>query len=68
MTSRLLAGWSFALGLIWLCWVLMAPIVAEHNYRPPVSQHLCPMIKVTHGIGPDLKTYTRAVDRCATGL
>ena len=63
---RLIAGWTVAYCLLWLCWVLAAPVIAESVRHQAKPQHLCPMIQVRHGIGPNLKTYAKGVDLCST--
>jgi hypothetical protein len=65
MLSRRIAGDMMAICTVWLCWVLLAPIVADRGRAEPAQQHICPMLLVTHGIGPDLKTYTEARDLCS---
>ena len=62
---NLIAGWLMFYVLIWSCWAVGAPIVAE-AYREPVDyQHICPMIQIRHGVGSDLRTFTKARDLCA---
>lgn len=63
--ANLIAGWTMAFNLIWLCFALAAPVIAEVKREPVVFEHVCPMIQLSHGIGSDLKTFVRARDLCA---
>lgn len=67
--ANLTAGWLMFWCLLWLCWATCAPVVADayrERYKQP-AQHLCPMLQMRHGIGGDLRTYTRVKDLCADG-
>lgn len=63
---NLIAGHLCAYCLLWLCWATMAPVVAEAARVEPVRQHVCPYIQISHGVGSDLKTFTKAKDLCAS--
>jgi len=65
MLSRRIAGDMVAICTVWVVWAVLAPIVADKARVEPPRQHICPMILVTHGIGPDLKTYTEVRDLCS---
>lgn len=61
---KFIAGHTMAWCLLWLTWALLAPIVA--GPLPALrAEHNCPSPVVIHGIGSDLKTYVRTIDRCA---
>lgn len=62
--SRLIAGHCLAYCLIWLCWALAAPIVAEAARVEPKPDAICPWLQIRHGVGSDLKTYIRVRDLC----
>jgi hypothetical protein len=62
--SKYIAGWWLALLTSWLLWVLVAPVVADTAAREQ-ARHDCPKLKVTHGVGADLRTFKKAVDLCA---
>jgi len=58
-------GWVTAQCLIWLCWALGAPIVAEAA-RTPIPRHdICPYLIIKHGVGSDLRTFTEVRDLCS---
>ncbi|MBB3017627.1 hypothetical protein FHR70_000667 [Microvirga lupini] len=61
---KLIAGHVMAICTTWLTWALLAPIIAGPvpMAEPP---HNCPAPYTQHGVGKDLKTFTRTVDRCA---
>jgi len=61
---KLIAQWWIAMLTTWLLWALVAPIVVTTAAREQV-RHDCPKIKVTHGVGSDLRTFKKAVDLCA---
>ena len=61
---KLIAQWWIAMLATWLVWALLAPIVATAG-RNELARHDCPSIRVTHGVGPDLRTFKKAVDLCA---
>ena len=61
---KLIAQWWIAMLTTWLVWVLLAPIVATAG-RHEQARHDCPSIRVTHGVGSDLRTFKKAVDLCA---
>ena len=63
--ARFLAGWAFAAVLVGNLWMLLAPIVAR-PLQPVTDKGLCPLIVVKHGVGRDLRTYTKAFDACGT--
>lgn len=63
--SSEIAGWLLFWCLLWLCFALAAPVIAEAKREPVVFEHICPMIQLSHGIGGDLKTFVRARDLCA---
>jgi hypothetical protein len=48
----------------WLCWAVLAPIVADKARAEPTQQNICPMPAIKHGIGPDLRTWTKSRDLC----
>lgn len=48
----------------WLVWALVAPIVATAG-RHEQARHDCPHILVTHGVGSDLRTYSKPRDLCS---
>ena len=58
------AGSVMAVTTVWFLWMLLAPIIA--GPVPPVKpEHNCPSPYVAHGVGSNLKTFTRIGDRCA---
>jgi hypothetical protein len=61
---NLIAVWLLFYCLAWLCWALAAPIIADAAKVPAREQHICPMLVISHGIGADLKTFTRVRDIC----
>lgn len=63
--ARLAAGHTVAIMTLWLCWALMAPIVAEKARAAPQEQTVCPWLILRHGVGGDLKTFTRVRDACS---
>ena len=67
--ANLIAGWC----VFWLTMahvlMLTAPVVADAyraRYAEPLP-HICPMLQISHGVGSDLRTITRAKDLCANG-
>lgn len=60
----LIAGHLAAYCLVWLCWAVGAPIVAEAARIEPPRHHICPLLQIRHGVGGNLKTYTRVRDLC----
>lgn len=63
--ANLIAGWVMFFNLIWLCWALAAPVVADAAREPVRYDAMCPHIEVTHGVGSDLRTWVKARDLCA---
>lgn len=61
---KLIAQWWVAMLTTWLVWALVAPIVATAG-RYEQARHDCPHIRVTHGIGSDLRTYSKPRDLCS---
>ena len=59
-----IAEWLVVMMAAWLVWALVAPIVATAG-RNEQARHDCPSIRVTHGVGSDLRTFEKAVDLCA---
>ena len=59
-----IAGWLVGMMVFLLMWMLLAPIVATAG-RNEQARHDCPKLKVTHGVGSDLRTFKKAVDLCA---
>lgn len=60
-----IAGDTVAIMAIWLCWATLAPVIAG-PLPLPEPQHICPAPQTVHGVGANLKSYQRRVDRCAT--
>lgn len=65
--ANLTAGWLMFWCGLWLCWATCAPVVAEAYRKPAPLQHICPMLQIRHGVGSDLRTFTRVKDLCADG-
>lgn len=65
MTSRRIAGDLIAICTVWLVWAVLSPIIAERARIDPPLQHICPMLSIKHGVGSDLKTWTKAKDVCS---
>ena len=66
MTARPLAAWLLFWTLAFHALAIGAAITIGH--RPTAAQPMdCPRIVVTHGVGSDLKTWTKARDLCAQG-
>lgn len=61
---KLIAQWWIAMLTTWLVWALVAPIVATAG-RYEQARHDCPHILVTHGVGSDLRTYSKPMDLCS---
>lgn len=65
---NLVAGWLNFWCLLWLCWAVMAPIVADkaHELKSASApqQHICPLLDISHGVGSDLKTFVKVQDLC----
>jgi len=61
---KLIAQWWIAMLTTWLVWALVAPIVASAG-RYEQARHDCPHIRVTHGVGSDLRTYSKPRDLCS---
>ena len=61
---KLMAQWWIAMLTTWLALALLAQIVATAG-RNEQARHDCPKLKVTHGVGSDLRTFKKAVDLCA---
>lgn len=61
---KLIAQWWIAMLTTWLVWALVAPIVASAG-RYEQAHHDCPHIRVTHGVGSDLRTYSKPRDLCS---
>ena len=59
-----IAEWLVVMMAALLVWALVAPIVATAG-RNEQARHDCPKLKVTHGVGSDLRTFKKAVDLCA---
>lgn len=62
--ARLIAQLLIAMLTTWLVLALVAPVVATTAAREQ-ARHDCPKLKVTHGVGSDLRTFKKAVDLCA---
>ena len=62
--TKLIAQWWIAMLTPWLVWALVAPIVASAG-RYEQARHECPHIRVTHGVGSDLRTYRKPRDLCS---
>ena len=60
-----IAGWFTFYCLLWLCWALGAPVVAEAGRTPIPMHHVCPYLVFKHGVGSDLRTFTEVRDLCA---
>lgn len=63
---KLIAGWMMAFNLLWMCWALGAPVVADAARQPARYEAICPYIVVTHGVGSDLRTWVKERDLCAS--
>lgn len=63
MLSKRIAGDCVAFCAVWLCWTVLAPIVAGPIIQPLVL-HNCPAPRTIHGVGADLRTYAKRVDQC----
>lgn len=61
---RKLAGWLFFCVVFWHTLVGISPVVIGKRLVE-ATQMNCPKIKLRHGVGSDLKTYTIATDGCA---
>lgn len=61
---NLIAGHLCAYCLLWFCWATGAPIIAEAYRVKPVAQHICPYPVMRHGVGSDLRTFTKVRDLC----
>ena len=65
--ANLTAGWLMFWILLVHTAMITVPVVAE-AYRQPIDyQHICPMLQIRHGVGSDLRTFTRVKDLCADG-
>lgn len=62
--SRQVVRITMAICAVWLAWALLAPLVAGPVPKP-IFHHTCPAPATVHGVGSDLKTYVRRIDRCA---
>lgn len=62
--ARKAAGDTMAVVTLWLSWALLAPVTVGYRELPE-PKHTCPVPYTQHGVGSDLKTYARRVDRCA---
>ena len=60
--ADLIAGWTLAFCQLWLCWALAMPIIQD---KPPAVNHVCPSLRIVHGVGSDLRTYQKEVDLCS---
>jgi hypothetical protein len=66
--ANLIAGWCVFWLLLSHVLMLAAPVVADayRDKQPqPRLQHICPKLQVSHGVGSDLRTWTKARDLCA---
>ena len=63
--SRLIAGQCVAFCTVWLCWALLAPIVAGPIPAPAVQPMRCPMVRVMHEVGSDLRVRAIGRDLCS---
>jgi hypothetical protein len=63
--AKLTAGWTWAFCQLWLCWALMAPLLADNNRQEHKAQSICPMRYVTYGVGSDLHTFKKEFDICS---
>ena len=62
---KLIAGWWIAMLTTWLVWALVAPVTFEARKVIQPIDYNCPSIRVTHGVGSDLRTYSKASDLCS---
>lgn len=62
--SSQVAGFTVFFCLLWLTWAVFAPIIAGPVKLPPM-QHNCPDKFFVHGVGGNLKTYVRVIDKCS---
>ena len=62
--ARQVARITLAICTAWLLWALLAPLIAG-PVPQPVVPHNCPAPETVHGVGSDLRTYARRIDRCA---
>lgn len=61
-----LPGWLVFAILLWLCWAVLAPMVAGPIREPKTELNaICPSPGRVHGVGGNLKTTVREVDWCA---
>lgn len=49
----------------WIVWALVAPITFEARKVIQPIDYNCPSIRVTHGVGSDLRTYSKPRDLCS---
>lgn len=63
---RFLGGWVVASCLLLATWGITAPVVADKVRVAPEPQLICPLLIIRHGVGSDLKTFTKVRDVCAT--
>ena len=61
-----IAGWLTFCFLLWFCWAVGAPIVADAGRQPIPMHSICPYAVIKHGIGADLRTFTEVRDLCAS--
>lgn len=59
-----MTSWFVFWSLLWLCWTLGAPVIAEAVRQPVPVQHICPYLQISHGVGSDLRTTTKVRDLC----
>jgi len=49
----------------WLVWALVAPITFEARKVIQPIDYNCPSPAITHGVGSDLRTYSKPRDLCS---
>lgn len=60
--ANITAGWTWAFCQLWLCWALAITIIHD---KQPSTKHVCPSLRIVHGVGSDLRTYQKEVDLCS---
>lgn len=62
---KLIAQWWIAMLTTWLVWAMVAPITFEARKVIQPIDYNCPSPAITHGVGSDLRTYSKARDLCS---
>ena len=62
---KLMAQWLIVAMSFFLIWLLVAPITFEARKVIQPIDYNCPSILVTHGVGSDLRTYSKPRDLCS---